>query len=187
MTAQFTVTNTVNIKNVTMEKIEGVETPPPATDQKINPEQEKRALNARSLIELGNLDDHTDVDSVDTEVDMIKENRIPYMTRLHNLNICDGDISHADETDIETDAELLQALYPIDFKHVDNVSDVDSAYGTVDGSLNGSYAISRAVSDFESINLDFSDTDTEGNNSLFSFDWSDNDEMYLPGSQHKSL
>lgn len=176
MTAQFTVTNMVSICNVFMAPVDDADevAPPPATE--VDPVREQKILDAKSLIELGNLDDCSDVESDDNDVDMIKENRIPYKTKLHNINQCDGDISHVDETD----AELAQQLHPLrigkQWPTMDSLSDIDSAYGTIDGSLAGSVAISRAISDFESINLD-SDTETEDNDLYLEF--SDNEDLHL--------
>ena len=80
MSAQFTVTNVVNICNVYMAPCDPEEEKTDQAvsgDEKVDPERERSITNAKSLIELANLDNLTDIDTDDADTDMVKENRIP--------------------------------------------------------------------------------------------------------------
>lgn len=84
MSAQFTVTNVVNITNVFMAPCDPEEDSviPDQTEEEIDPERLRTITNAKSLIELANLDNLTDIDTDDADTDMVKENRIPIKVGL---------------------------------------------------------------------------------------------------------
>ena len=88
MSAQFTVTNVVNITNVFMAPCDPEEDSvvPDQTEEEIDPERLRNITNAKSLIELANLDNLTDIDTDDADTDMVKENRIPIKVRLFRKN-----------------------------------------------------------------------------------------------------
>ena len=111
---------------------------------------------------------------------MVKERRIPNKTKSHNVASCDGDISQGDETDRE-----IENAPQLGFKAEDTASFVDSAYGTIDaGSVSGSIAVSRAISDFESINFDLSDTEAESEENELFVNWSDDEDAFLRDLNH---
>jgi len=164
--AQFTVTNVVNICNVFMAPAEE-ERDTLGETTNADPEKEQKVVNAKSLIELGNLDDNSDFDTSDAEADMIAEKRIPYKTKEHNISACHGDVSCITQTEAETETEAaapaLVAQPIIAAKPLDAMSSIDSAYGSLADS------VSQVMSDFESITFDSSDTEIEDDH-LFIFD-----------------